>query len=366
MNVVMGIREDGGTISGGDVVQMEKTARELEHLGCKVDCRFGDLGDLSGIDVVHVFNTTRIDDTHRMMRQAQAVGCPVVVSTIWHSMREMARAYGEIYGLKPFPIWSYTALKEVYYARRAGRNWDLRKALGYRRSLNYVVKNADALLPNSEAELAALLAETGCQPRLSVVIPNGYEHRAVSAATPWEKRSNIICAGRIEPRKNQVRLARVFGQAELPPSARLYFHGASLDQARRYRQKLEKVLIAGKSEYGGKLPQGELYARYGGARVTVLASYFETTGLSALEGLAYGSSVVITDSPCTREYFGDAVQYCDPYSDNSIKSALERAWHTPPPDSSRLLAQFTWKEAARTTFEAYRRVLQARVQHGGN
>lgn len=366
MRVVMGMRKDGCSVSGGDVVQMEKTATELALLGCKVDCRFGDLGDLGGVDIVHVFNTTRIDDTHRMMRQAQEACRPVVVSTIWHSMREMARAYGEIHGLKPFPIWSYTALKEIYYARRAGQNWDLSKALGYRRKLIHVLRTADALLPNSAAELAALLAETGCRPRLSVVIPNGYEHRAVSAATPWEKRSNIICAGRIEPRKNQVRLARVFGRAELPSSARLYFYGASLDQARRYREKLERELIAGKSEYGGKLPQDELYARYGGARVTVLASYFETTGLSALEGLAYGSSVVITDSPCTREYFGDAVHYCDPYSEESIKRALERAWHTPPPESSRLLARFTWKEAARTTYEAYQRVLQVRVRHEGN
>jgi glycosyltransferase involved in cell wall biosynthesis len=361
----MGMRKDGSSVPGGDVVQMEKTGAELERLGCKVDYRFGDLGDLNGFDMVHVFNTTRIDDTYRMMLHAQSTGRPVVVSTIWHSMREMARAYGEIHGIKPFPIWSYTGLKEIYYARRAGQEWGLGTALNYRRRLNHVINTADALLPNSEAELAALMEETRCRPRLAVVIPNGYEHRAISVSVPWEQRNNIICAGRIEPRKNQARLARVFGEASMPQAARLYFYGASLDQARRYREEFEKELIVGRSEYGGKLPQSELYAQYGQARVTVLASYFETTGLSALEGLAYGSSVVITDSPCTREYFGNAVHYCDPYSNESIAKALECAWHTSPRESSRLLARFTWKEAGRTTLEAYQQVLKARASHGG-
>lgn len=364
MKVAMGIRADGRTIHGGDVVQMEKTAVELERAGCRVECRFGDLGDMRDVDIVHVFNTTRISDSHRMVCQAQAARRPVVVSTIWHSMGEMAKAYGEIYGLKPFPIWSYTAAKEVYYAHRNGENWDLRLALGYRSRLRHVIGTADAILPNSKAELRAIVEETGCQPRSAFVVPNGYEHREVATPVPWNEREKVVCAGRIEPRKNQARLARVFRRAVLGPSARLYFFGASLAQARRYRKKLEHELVVGRSEYGGKLPQLELYAQYSQTRVTVLPSYFETTGLSALEGLAYGSSVVVSDSPCTREYFGEAVHYCDPYSDESIQRALERAWQTPPPPSADLLSRFTWQEAARVTLQAYRRVLDTKANNG--
>jgi glycosyltransferase involved in cell wall biosynthesis len=363
MRVVMGIRGDCGAVPGGDVVQMEKTGAELERMGCRMDYRAGVLGDLTGVDLVHVFNTTRIDDTYRMLRQAQAAHRPVVVSTIWHSMREMARAYGEIHGLKPFPIWSYTALKEIYYARRAGQPWGPGLALGYRRRLHYVISTADAVLPNSQAELEALEEETGCRARMTAIIPNGYEHRAGSVPMPWATRRDIVCAGRIEPRKNQVRLARVFSQASLPAESRLCFYGAALPQAKRYRMRLERELVAGRSEYGGKLPQPELYAKYAAARVTVLASYFETTGLSALEGLAHGSAVVVTDSPCTREYFGDKVHYCDPFSDASITRAIEQAWRTPPADSSQLLERFTWKEAGRTTFAAYQKVLAAHCGH---
>lgn len=357
----MGMRRDCATVPGGDVVQMQKTGAELERLGCKIDYRVGALGDLTGIDMVHLFNTTRIDDTYRMMCEAQLKKRPVVVSTIWHSMREMARAYGEIYGLRPFPIWSYTAIKEIYYARRAQGKWSWRMAWEYRRRLTHVVRTADALLPNSNAELTALQLETGCSPQLAFIIPNGYESRAITNLMPWSTRMNLVCAGRIEPRKNQLRLARAFKMAQIPPGARLLFYGASLSQSQPYRSQLERELVPGRVVYGGKLSQDELYAEYGRARVTVLASYFETTGLSALEGLAAKSAVVITDSPCTREYFGEAAEYCDPYSDQSIAEAIKRAWHTPPPDSRRLLEQFTWREAGRTTLAAYQKVLGSRL-----
>ena len=363
MKIVMGIRSDYSAVPGGDVVQMEKTRVELGKLGCDVIVRAGEIGDLVDADLVHVFNTTRIDDTYRMVTQAQRAERPVVVSTIWHSMAEMARAYGNIYGIRPVPVWSYPAGKEIYYAYRAGRKWNLNTALAYRSRVKYVIEKSDGLLPNSSAELAALTRETGCTPRRSFIIPNGYDVQPASMVT-WSSRNDVVCAGRIEPRKNQVKLARAFLKAKLPEQARMYFYGASLPQVRSYMKKLEHKLIPGKIEYGGRLPQSELYAKYGQARVTVLASYFETTGLSVLEGLACGSSVVILDSPCTREYFGEAVQYCDPYSETSIAAAIRRAWETPPLDNTNLLRRFTWSEAGRLTLSAYEKVISAYHKRG--
>lgn len=358
MKVIMGIRGDATTVPGGDVVQMEKTAVELRRLGCVVQCYFGKLGDVGDADILHVFNTTRVSETYDMVRHAQSARLPVVVSPIWHSMKEMRRAYSEIYGFRYFPIWTYSAVKELYYARRAGVSWDLRMMLAYRSRIQHVVRTVDAVLPNSAAELAALSMETDCTPRASWIVPNGFDLQ-LATTIPWEDRRQIVCAGRIEPRKNQVRLARAFRDARLPWEAQLRLYGASLDQARGYLSRLEKELVAGRSEYGGKLPQAELYAQYGRARVTVLASFFETTGLSALEGLAHGASVVISDSPCTREYFGDTVYYCDPYSERSIATAIEKAWSNPPRETSALLRRFNWAEAGRVTKAAYEHVLEA-------
>jgi len=355
----MGIRPDANSVSGGDVVQMYKTGGELEKLGCKVTYRLGDIGADGDADLFHLFNTTRIDDTYRMLCQAKRLGKPVVVSSIWHSMVEMGRAYGAIYGIRPFPIWAYTAVKEPYYGWRSRREVSLAAAFRYKARVREVVRFADAILPNSAAELKALEEETGCRPKAAFVVPNGFDLK-LGPREPWEQRTQIVCAGRVEPRKNQIGVVRAFQSAQLPAEARLVLHGAILPQARRYGEKVLRAITSERTSYRGLLPQEQLYAAFGRSRVAVLASYFETTGLSALEGLAHGCSVVITDSPCTREYFGEAVEYCDPYSEASIAEAMQRAWRRPPPDVTALLARYNWTEAAGITLKAYERVLAAR------
>ncbi|MCX6953072.1 MAG: glycosyltransferase family 4 protein [Verrucomicrobia bacterium] len=359
MKILMGMRRDAATIGGGDVVQMLKTGAALARQGVEVEYSYGDARQIGGQDAVHLFNTTRIDDTYEFARVANARRVPLLLSTIWHSMEEMGRAYGAIYGIRPFPIWTYTAVKETFYRWRSRREWRLAPAFRYRTRLRQVVGWADAVLPNSEAELRILKSETGCEPRAAFVVPNGFDI-ALGHRTPWAQRSQIVCAGRVEPRKNQLGVVRAFQGARLPAEAKLVLHGATMPQARAYGEKVRRAMAGGQASYGGLLSQEALYAVFGRSRVAVLASYFETTGLSALEGLAHGCSVVITDSPCTREYFGEAVEYCDPFSDASIAAAIERAWQRPPPDVTALLARNNWAEAGRITLQAYETVLRGR------
>jgi glycosyltransferase involved in cell wall biosynthesis len=361
INVFMGIRADSLSVSGGDVVQMLKTGAELSKLGCAVTYRYGEIGPHAGADLVHLFNTTRIDDTWRMQREVQATATPVVVSTIWHSMEEMRRAYGTIYGVRPFPIWAYTACKEPFYGWRSRRVFNPAAALCYKARVRYVMTTADALLPNSEAELRLLKEETGAIPKAAWAVPNGFDLK-LGVRTLWVERDQIVCAGRVEPRKNQIGVVRAFQAAQLPREATLVLHGAITPQSRAYGDRVQRAIVGERASYGGVLGQEALYGVFGRSRVAVLASYFETTGLSALEGLAHGCSVVITDSPCTREYFGEAVEYCDPYSDESIARAIERAWRRPPPDVTALLARYNWVEAAKITLGVYERVLKQRKQ----
>ncbi|MDD5200877.1 MAG: glycosyltransferase [Terrimicrobiaceae bacterium] len=351
----MGNRVDAETIPGGDVVQMRKTAREFEAHGVRVEF-FAGANSLPPCDIVHVFNTTRVDATYEMVMAAEARGIPVVVSTIWHSMEEMRRAYARIYRLPIFPIWSYMAVKELYYRHRAGQRFDLDAMLSYRRRIRDVVAKADAILPNSLAELEHLKRETAAVPRRAFIIPNGCEARRIEGL-PWSERTMIVYAGRLEPRKNQTGVARAFRAMDRPPGASLWLYGATKGAKDDYARRVAQELVGLDGGYGGELTQPDLFDIYSRARVVVLASFFETTGLVILEALAHGCSAVITDSPTTREYFGNLVEYCDPYDTRSIAAAMQRAWSAPPRDCSALLAKYSWKEAARKTFEAYQSVL---------
>ncbi len=358
----MGIRRDAFAYRGGDVIQMEKTRYALIQTGMSVDLNLGEKVDLKKYDLIHLFNTTRIEDTYRLFLAARRYQIPVVISTIWHSMEEMRRAYAALYHLPAFPIWIYTSCKEWLYARRAKSPSRFSAVIGYRKHVREVLSEADALLPNSHAELEILSRECDVTPRAAFVIPNGCE-ATTHQGLEHMKRVSILCVGRIEPRKNQLAVIESFRRVSSKMThSRLQFYGAA-NLLTGYFRKFSRELSPPFIENGGPVSQTELFAAYSTARVVVLASYFETTGLTILEALAHGCSAVVSDTPYTREYFRDFVEYCDPYQTESIAAALQRAWFTKPRDCSHLLDKYSWAEAGRKTIEAYQSVLSKRAKY---
>ena len=110
----------------------------------------------------------------------------------------------------------------------------------------------------------------------------------------------------------------------------------------------------------GHLGEEELFTAYSNAKVHVLPSYFETTGLSSLEAAVMGCNIVVTDKGDTRDYFGDDAWYCDPDSVESIRNAVDAAYKAPFNEAfrERILRDFTWERAAEETLAAYKQVLK--------
>ena len=119
MKVLLRIRGDVREYPGGDYVQLLRTRETLERLGFECAVSPGLAPMPPGIDFVHLFNTTRIHETCLQFREAKRRGIPVVLTPIWHSMREMARFYSTLYKVPLFPVWKYMAAKELFYARRS-------------------------------------------------------------------------------------------------------------------------------------------------------------------------------------------------------------------------------------------------------
>lgn len=357
MRVLMQTRTDAERFGGGDVTQVMETAKVLTGLGVEVvfDSRL--TARYRDFDIVHLFNTTRINETWQQWRAAVRVGVPVVVSPIWHSVAEMRRYFEWYYRFRPFPIWTYSGLREVYYARRAGFPLAAKCVWGYRRCIREVMEGADALLPNSHAELVCLKTELNVQARRAFVIPYAYNscENAAHLSRP-SPRHGIVCGGRIEPRKNSCRVIegfRLLGRRDV----KLSFYGARNESHRNYLRQFDASLEPGWIEYRGKVSPSEMYHAFGDAEVSALASYFETAGLVGLEAMACGAKVVMMDSPYTRELYQNHVFYCDPYSTESIARALEAALNAPFTQRPEILESLTWERAGRLTLEAYQAVL---------
>lgn len=113
----------------------------------------------------------------------------------------------------------------------------------------------------------------------------------------------------------------------------------------------------------GILQDDELVTLYNLASVVVLPSLYEGFGFPALEAMACGTPVVVSDRGALPEIVGDAALIAEAENAESLASAMENLLV----DSelrNRLIergrkraAGFTWEEAARKTAQVYEKVL---------
>jgi hypothetical protein len=191
----------------------------------------------------------------------------------------------------------------------------------------------------------------------TVVVTNAVDERFFSARPePFVERYGlrdfVLCAARVEKRKNQLLLVAALRGTGIPlvivgqPNPEEY-----RELCRRYADANVTFLEA--------LPREELASAYAAAKVHALPGWFETPGLSTLEAAAAGCSIVTTDRGTAREYLGDGAWYCDPKDVVSIRNAVLAAYQAPRAGQLRELVRerYTWARAAESTLEGYRLAL---------
>ena len=95
------------------------------------------------------------------------------------------------------------------------------------------------------------------------------------------------------------------------------------------------------------------------AKVHVLASWFETTGLASLEAAYSGCNIVISKKGDQQEYFKKDAYYCEPESLETIKKAVDNAYSNSFNNNlkSRIEKDYNWNKTAEKTLEAYKLAL---------
>lgn len=341
---------------GGDTKQVLRTAHHLRQLGVQVDVLLtNEAIDYSKYDLLHFFNIIRPAD---ILRHTSRTRVPYVVSTIFveYGQEEAGGGFRD----KLHKTFGADGVEYIKALARRVKNGERIGSItyfmkGHRRSIQRAAQNAAMLLPNSESEYRRFEGRYGVSKPYHVV-PNGVDTERITAQ--HEKlpayKGAVICMGRIEPRKNQLRLI----QALRGSGYHLFIHGAASPNHAAYEQ-LCKDAAGPDCTMGGWLAGNEVYAVYASAKVHVLPSFFETTGLSSLEAAALGCNIVVGTGGDTRDYFSNKAWYCDPTDTASIKAAVDAAYSAPYDHSFRkyILANYTWERAASETLKAYQQVL---------
>jgi glycosyltransferase involved in cell wall biosynthesis len=352
MKVAIIARSTLYSVPGGDTVQAVETSRHLNELGLSVTVKLTNEPIVyEAYDLLHFFNLIRPADILFHLRKAAT---PFVVSTILVDYSEYDRHHRKGAGM----LLSYFSASGIEYVKTIARWLTGKDHLcsyqylwkGQWRSMISVIKQAKLLLPNSASEFKRLKKNYPFASAYSV-IPNGINHHLFKPdGTAIRNNRLVICVARIEGIKNQLNLIRALNDTEF----NLLLIGAySPNQAGYYRAC--RSAAAANVTFIGHLPQINLLAYYQQAKVHILPSWFETTGLSSLEAAAMGCNIVITDKGDTREYFGDDAFYCNPGDPADILKAVKQASLAPVDKklSEKIFNNYTWKQAAEETYKAY-------------
>jgi len=360
------------SVEGGDTIQILKTKEYLESLGVDVDLSLDLNPSLEGYDLVHLFNVIRPQETWTQAQNARKQHIPYVISTIYVDYSEYeknARAGVSGFITRRLP----ERVTEIFkILGRAILNRELHKGLlplwkGMSKLVAETCYGAAMILPNSFSEFGRLKRDFNLQidEDKVAVVPNGYDAAIFNDSFEPEQKikdtellerakDGVLCVARIEGRKNQLKLVQAF--RELP--YQLLLIGIPAPNHMNYYQSILKELPENVMMVGS-VPHEQLSVIYRLARVHVLPSWMETTGLSTLEAAAMDCNVVVTRKGDTEEYFGDYAYYCEPDDINSIREAVKKACVTPfnPLFKEYIIKNFTWEKAAQMTLNAYEKAI---------
>ena len=278
--------------SGGVQNRLRKIAALLSERGIDTELFNPFETKLHRGDILHVFMNTL--DNASLIQYAKSMGVKVVISTIIPiADNNKLRVYKAI---KWMPIVTTYKLN--------------------RRSLNL----ADALITETQEESAFICRYYSIRGNKMFVIPNGIDINDYEGEDIYErigvKEKYVLMVGRFDANKNQLNVIKAIKGKD--------FHlvligGAEKCSSKYYEKCLKEADGEQNIHFMGWIDNRSelLQSAYAHADTVILASHFETFGLTALEGAVKGAKIVFSNTLPIRRY--PAFQDCPSFNPNNVR-----------------------------------------------
>jgi glycosyltransferase involved in cell wall biosynthesis len=173
----------------------------------------------------------------------------------------------------------------------------------------------------------------------------------------------ILFVGNTKPHKGLPVLLNSFKETvRTVPELELVIVGGSLEGDAEMQGMIQSPALSTKVRTLGRLSDEELILVYKGAEMFVLPSLYEGFGLPALEAMACGIPVIVSDAGSLPEVVGNAAIICKSGNNGMFAeaminlfrdSALKASMVEKGKSRSKL---FSWRETARKTLEVYDKI----------
>lgn len=160
-------------------------------------------------------------------------------------------------------------------------------------------------------------AAHGFQPLTEVQILE--TRKKITGGAPY-----FLYIGALHPRKNLERLVRAYGEfrKKNDSQTKLVIAGENYWKYSGLQNAIDSVPNKNEIIFTGRLPETELYLLTGAALALTYVPYFEGFGIPIIEAMACDIPVITSNVTAMPEVGGDAALYVDPFSEESISSAL--------------------------------------------
>jgi glycosyltransferase involved in cell wall biosynthesis len=244
----------------------------------------------------------------------------------------------------------------------------------YYGQIDQAVRSCDHIIAVSESTKRDIIRLTGApESKVSVVYEAAHPiYRPLNdprLAEQVRKRNGIdqdyiLFVSTIEPRKNVPTLLMAFKQLldNYRPEVSLVLGGEKGWLFDEVFALVEKLGLAHRVRFVGKVTPEDLLGLYNAARLLVHPAFYEGFGLPPLEAMACGTPVVVSNTSSLPEVVGDAALQVDPSDVDGLTVAM---WRVLSDDlvRKRLIDKglkrarlFSWRKAAEETLEIYRRL----------
>ena len=321
---------------GGGEVQLRNTLSIMRGKGLSIDC-FDVWNPGKEYDIMHVFGSTyQLSD---FVVISKALGMKVVVSTIAYTDKKHWKfwAWSLIDRLMPLPN-IYTYRKRIY-------------------------DTADILVAASEAEKNQIVRNFYLDESKFRVIPLGINSEMAEIGPDLFKREYglrdfVLEVGRISTHKGQARLIEALKGTGLD----LVLIGDIMPDDENIKKEFQELVRVNEwVHYLGSIPNNTdlLASAFAAAKVHVLPSYGESTGIVNLEAAACGANVVSVRNEPIYEYLGEEPIYCNPLSIESIREAVIEAVARPRQTAlkDKVLEEFTWESVSKKLYTVYEELM---------
>jgi len=326
-------RSDSAEKYGGDLFLLHSFKKILVNSGYNVKDECDCLCSLDGIDAVFAINLDRPFENYIMLQRCQKKNIKFFIYTLHHPINGIEKYLSSEYlsgirGVVSFlscrNFFAYESLVSLLRLVSSNKFSYYLYSFGVisKYSMKALLNKSTCLLVANELEKEAIENELSVVVERYEILPHIYDPHKTYKSMPVKKDRLIVCAGRIEPRKNQLGLLDVVSDLE---EYEFVFVGGSNPTAKSYHDvftnradKLKNVTVI------DFMPLEDLRLLLENAEVFISLSYFEVVSLTELEAYSLFCKMVLTENSYIKEHIsGSSVKYVDPGDYDKIVKSIK-------------------------------------------